>query len=329
MTCEAVSPLESPGISPIAIFIYRRPEKLRNMLCSLKQCIGFDQSPIMVFADGPRSDEDRTEVERARAVAIELLGDRAIYYLSDVNRGLAKSVMDGVAHVLRQFETVIVLEDDLVLHRGFLEFINRSLSAYINTDSVYQVSGYVPFVPEFSNQDSAVFLPFISSWGWATWRRAWSEFEPNALGWESLVTDSELRQQFDVQGRYGFSTMLVMQMVGQLDSWAIRWYWAVFRRSGLVLYPPTTLVQNDGMDGSGTHGRGMIRRAESMDRNSFNVFKMPITVEIREADLKNAARALWIINGSWLGFIGNSIRWLRISSIARRYIKKTSAHEMY
>jgi hypothetical protein len=81
MTREAMSPGGSPRISPIAIFIYRRPDKLRNMLCGLKQCIGFDQSQVIVFADGPRSDVDRLEVERARNVAIELLGE----FISDSN----------------------------------------------------------------------------------------------------------------------------------------------------------------------------------------------------------------------------------------------------
>jgi hypothetical protein len=48
--------------------------------------------------------------------------------------------------------------------------------------------------------------------------------------------------------------MLNNQMMGHIDSWAIRWYWSVFRRNGLVLYPPASLIRNIGLDGSGTHG---------------------------------------------------------------------------
>lgn len=47
--------------------------------------------------------------------------------------------------------------------------------------------------------------------------------------------------------------MLEKQMAGKVDSWGIRWSWAVFRNSGLTLMPPRSLVTNAGMDGSGTH----------------------------------------------------------------------------
>ena len=49
--------------------------------------------------------------------------------------------------------------------------------------------------------------------------------------------------------------MLKRQMNGEIDSWAIRWYYTVFAHDGLVLFPPRTLVQYGGFDGSGTHGR--------------------------------------------------------------------------
>ena len=35
------------------------------------------------------------------------------------------------------------------------------------------------------------------------------------------------------------------------------WYVTVFIERGLVAFPPATLVQNIGQDGSGTHGAGV------------------------------------------------------------------------
>ena len=48
--------------------------------------------------------------------------------------------------------------------------------------------------------------------------------------------------------------MLSTQMSKGVDSWAICWYWNVFKNNGYVLYPPTSHVDNIGLDGSGTHG---------------------------------------------------------------------------
>ena len=49
--------------------------------------------------------------------------------------------------------------------------------------------------------------------------------------------------------------MLSDQLRREFGAWDIRWYYTVFARGGLVLFPPRTLVINIGFDGSGTHDR--------------------------------------------------------------------------
>lgn len=39
--------------SPITLFIYKRPEHARRTIASLKACLGYEESPLYVFADGP------------------------------------------------------------------------------------------------------------------------------------------------------------------------------------------------------------------------------------------------------------------------------------
>ena len=66
-------------------------------------------------------------------------------------------------------------------------------------------------------------------------------FDPAAEGWERLIDDSILRRRFDMDGVYHYSQMLQRQMSGEIDSWAIRWYWTVFKATGIVLFRPTCL----------------------------------------------------------------------------------------
>jgi len=47
--------------------------------------------------------------------------------------------------------------------------------------------------------------------------------------------------------------MLIDQIAGHNDSWAIRWHAACFLADRLTLYPGKSLVTNTGVDGSGTH----------------------------------------------------------------------------
>ena len=47
-----------PSSAPIAIFIFNRPDHLRATLIGLKACVGFAGSPVVVFGDGPKRDDE-------------------------------------------------------------------------------------------------------------------------------------------------------------------------------------------------------------------------------------------------------------------------------
>jgi hypothetical protein len=47
--------------------------------------------------------------------------------------------------------------------------------------------------------------------------------------------------------------MLDGRLAGLNQSWGILWYWNVVCAGGLVAFPPKSLLENRGFDGSGTH----------------------------------------------------------------------------
>ena len=54
-------------------------------------------------------------------------------------------------------------------------------------------------------------------------------------------------------GAYPFTRMLSNQIKGKNNSWAVRWHASCFLANMLTLYPGKSLVNNIGVDGSGTH----------------------------------------------------------------------------
>lgn len=289
--------------APIVIFAYRRPEHLRRTLSSLMQCEGFGSSPVIVYGDGPKTAEEIAGVEATRRLARDMLGTAAEYHFSDTNQGLSRSIIGGVSAVTRRFGRAIVIEDDLLLSPGFLTYMNTALDRYAADRTVLQISGYMFDVAEFVKRRDALFLPLTVSWGWATWRRAWDAFDPEAPGWEMLRGDGELRRRFNLDGAYDYASMLEDQMAGRSDSWAVRWYWTVFRAGGLVLFPPRSLVDNTGMDGSGTHGRGRLTRFAVKHHAPVLLAPMglPESVVIDAAGFTQVRTAIWRQNGGWLG----------------------------
>lgn len=297
--------------APIAIFCYRRPDHLRNTLESLMRCEGLEQSPLIVYGDGPRNAEEVAAVEETRATAKAMLGERAEYHFSEVNLGLSRSVIAGVSDAVSRFGRAIVVEDDLDLSPSFLTFMNQALDRYADEERVFQVSGYMFDVPELKAASSALFLPFTVSWGWATWKRAWDQFDPQATGWEALRTNKVMRRRFNLDGSYDYATMLMRQMAGLRNSWAVRWYWSVFKANGLVLFPPVSLVSNTGFDGSGTHGRGLLRKfSKNKQVLSSTDINLPEIVQFDAGLYSHVKKALWQQNGGWIAPIVGRMRRL-------------------
>ena len=241
--------------APIALFIYKRPEHTRRTILSLQACEGFDESPIYVFADGAKTEADEAAVQATRAVARELLGGRAVFVDRERNGGLAYSIIAGTTQLCDQYGKVVTIEDDLVFSPHFLRFLNRGLQQYQDELRVMQICGYMFDVPEFSQRSEALFLPMTSSLGWATWKRAWDQFDPEATGWRERLGDDRTRRRFDLDGRFRYARMLSHHMGSKAPAWDIRWYYTVFSMQGLALFPPRTLVLHTGFDGTGTHDR--------------------------------------------------------------------------
>ena len=297
-------------LAPVVVFAYRRPDHLRNTLTSLMRCEGFDESPVIVYCDGPRDASEVDSVMATREVARSMLGDRAEYNFSEVNLGLARSVIAGVSDAVDRFGRVIVVEDDLELSPAFLTFMNHALARYAHDERVFQISGYIFDVPELKAVPVALFLPFIGSWGWATWKRAWDQLDPLASGWEALCMGKDLRRRFNLDGSYGYATMLVRQMGGYLDSWGVRWYWSVFKANGLVLFPPVSLVSNTGFDGSGTHGRGRLRKlSKGGPVLPSSDIELPESVLLDMGLYAHVKKAIRLQNGGWLGKAVDKLRW--------------------
>ena len=244
--------------TPLAVFVYNRLEHTKRMLASLEICHRLDECQVYIFSDGPKSIKEQQAAESVREIVHTWGQQHSVQIVeSAVNLGLAKSIVGGVTRLCNEYGRVIVVEDDLVLHPQFLNYMLQALERYETDDRVAQISGYM-FPARHEKKTDAFFLPFITTWGWATWSRAWRLFD-----WHPDITaleQSKLSRRFDLNNTYPFASMLKDQLAGRVQSWGILFYWAVFSESKLVLHPRLSLVRNEGFDGSGAHFRSSEKR---------------------------------------------------------------------
>ena len=240
--------------APVALFAYRRPDHLERSLRSLAANSLAHSTDLTIYCDGPRGSQDQEAIEHTRAVAKNAQGFASLTVIErEKNLGLAQSVITGVTEVLGSHDSVIVMEDDLVVSTDFLDYMNQGLRLYRDADQVISIHGYMYAVPP--NLPQSVFLRGADCWGWATWRRGWKLFEPDSKKLLEELDRSPDRADFDFNGAFPYRQMLKDQAEGKIDSWAIRWYASAFLQNKLTLYPGQSLVENIGQEGSGTHSQ--------------------------------------------------------------------------
>lgn len=241
--------------APVVLFVYNRPEHTQKTVEALKQNIGAENTELYIFCDYAKNDQAKEAVHRTREYVRTITGFGAVHIIErEENWGLAKSIIAGVSEVVNRHGRVIVLEDDIRTGRYFLSYMNTALEKYKDEKQVFSVTGYSHFPNGNKKLPPSYFLKVFSSWSWATWADRWELFDADALGWEKVKEDKELRKAFDYENCFYNSHMLKQQMEDHtIDSWAIRAYWTMFCQDAMTLFPNVRLCENQGFDGSGVH----------------------------------------------------------------------------
>ena len=238
--------------SPILLFAYDRLEHLQATIDSLAANENALNSDLIVYSDAAVSLKNNAQVAAVRAYLETISGFRNVKIRErPQNLGLAQSIITGVTEVLQVYDRVIVLEDDLVTSRHFLSYMNSALEKYENDERVACIHGYLPAfsasIPE------TFFMRGADCWGWGTWRRGWRIFNPDGQYLYEQLKKKKLSRLFDINNSVPNTQMLLDQVEGKNNSWAIRWHASVFLENKLTLYPGRSLVNNIGNDGTGTH----------------------------------------------------------------------------
>ncbi|EDM37242.1 sugar transferase [Pedobacter sp. BAL39] len=299
--------MQSPA--PIALFVYNRPKHTERTLKFLMQNELAAESRLFIFSDGYKSAADETSVLEVRELLKNIEGFKSVEVIErKENMGLANSVIAGVSRLVKDYKQVIVFEDDLISSPYTLSYFNDALERYRNEEKVMHIGAYMYPLKE-NNLPESFFYRAATSWGWATWDRAWQHFESDI---DLLISrfDAKKKETFSIDGKMNFWKQIQDFKKGRNNSWAIRWYASIFLKGGLTLNPAHSLVNNIGHDGSGIH---------SGINDIYNVVINPKPIRNFPSELKENQEAYKVIK-DFLSTRKGSL-WQRI----RRFIHQRLA----
>jgi len=240
--------------APIILFVYQRLSHVEQTIDSLQRNNFASESDLIIYSDGPKNSESEEKVNKVRSFINQIKGFKSVKVIeSKRNLGLSESIVKGVTEVLQQYGRAIVLEDDIVVSKQFLRFMNTSLDFYEKDEDVICISGYFYPIKNIPDSVETFFLKGADCWGWATWKRGWNLFEADGKKLLEKIDHTKCKKDLNINNSYDYYKMLKDQVEGINDSWAVKWYVSAFLKEKLTLYPNRSLVKNIGLDGTGTH----------------------------------------------------------------------------
>jgi cephalosporin hydroxylase/Flp pilus assembly protein TadD len=240
--------------TPIAFFIFNRPDTTARVFEAIRQA---KPSKLLVVADGPRlnrlGEAEKCAVTRAIIDRVDWECEVLTNY-SDVNLGCRHRVSSGLTWVFEQVEEAIILEDDCLPHPSFFRFCETLLERYRDDDRVMHISGDSFHLEQNSTSDSYYVSRYNFIWGWASWRRAWQNYDLAMQKWPQLRDENWLNEIFPNNPsaiRYWSNTF--QNAYEGFDTWDFAWTFACWSHQGLSILPRQNLVSNIGFGAEATH----------------------------------------------------------------------------
>lgn len=205
--------------------------------------------------------------------------------MSEHNKGLAASIISGITYAFRKFDAVIVLEDDCVPAPSFMDFMYQCFEKYQNNKNIHSISGYAYPVTLKKVLYDVYACGRISSWGWGTWKDRWIHFAKDYELVRKMKQEETSSRNLAIWGG-GLENMLVGNVKGECNSWAVFWALDAIIREKICLNPYESLIQNIGCDNSGVHCGDMQQWNVALAGNRQGIFFLPDEISITDEEIK-------------------------------------------
>lgn len=234
--------------TPILFVIYNRPDKTDKVFNAIK---AIKPKNLFVAADGPKTENDLERCMQARAIIDNIDWDCNLHKIfRDTNVGSKLNVTQAINWLFESFEQAIILEDDCVPNKSFFFFCSQLLDYYKDNTDVMHITGANLNTNNLPELYTYHYSRYPNIWGWATWKRAWLNYEVelNDKNYFKTLIRKRFRDPFE---RRFWTT--VLNSLDKLDAWDYQWMFAIWKKQGICLNTNINFISNIGFDNSATH----------------------------------------------------------------------------
>ena len=263
--------------TPILFIVFNRPDTTAKVFERIRT---IQPKQLYIAADGPRVSHPE-DIEKCAQVK-EIVSDidwecdlKTLYNSENLGCGIAPA--KAITWFFSYVEEGIILEDDCLPDPSFYTFCEALLEYYRNDESVMHISGNNFQLGKKIGDGSYYFSQIAHTWGWATWRRVWQQFNFNLNDLETFIKKNTTLDPFWID------SFRFVQKEQPKDIWDCQYNYVLFKNAGKAIMPNINLVTNIGFNEDATHTKGAVLYYYNQDFGSINHIRHPSINTINKA----------------------------------------------
>jgi len=279
--------------TPVLFLIFNRPEITKRVFDAIRLA---RPKQLFIAADGPRNnnESDITRCNQTRQLVLENIDwpCEVTTLLRDENLGCGRGPAEAITWFFEHVEQGIILEDDCLPSASFFLFCEELLEKYKQDERIQSIAGTNQFKNWLSGDSSYFFALQSGIWGWATWRRAWQEYDFYVKKWIDPDIQHKFKSHFLSYNELETYTAALNKasMMESVSWWDYQWIFSRLTSSRVGIVPKSNLVSNIGfgVDASHTFNTNSILSALPISELDFPL-KHPNAIMIdKEFDEKHS-----------------------------------------
>jgi hypothetical protein len=241
--------------TPILLLIFNRLDTTNEVFNRIKI---IKPRYLYIASDGPRYsklNEDKVVIKVREWVLENIDWDCNLKtFFREKNLGCGVAVSSAISWFFEHVEMGIILEDDCLPDLSFFEYCQELLIRYKDDQRVSSICAPNMLGDFYTSSYSYSFSNYCLVWGWATWKRAWLQYDYKISNWPEIKKTDFLKKinntlLFRIYWNYIFD----LCYSGKIDTWDYQWIYASWQQRGLSIIPSVNLIRNIGIGNNSTH----------------------------------------------------------------------------
>ena len=267
--------------APVLLIIFNRPDTTKQVFEAIRRA---KPPKLYVSADAPRPGNEQDYVNCSKAREIVKNVDwvcNVQYRFLNQNLGCGYGPATAISWAFENEDRLIILEDDCVPSLPFFDFCNHCLETYANDTRVWIVSGrsHHENSKYFEDQDY-IFSHYGHTWGWATWKRCWNQFDIDMKKWNDFISQGGFLNSFYSKKEGAFYNNFYRKLATDKNLskhvWDYQHVLGIHLNGGLSITPAKNLIHNIGS--IGTHSTNQQSCHVLKAAADFSIKKEPLSV---------------------------------------------------